>query len=294
MKKNNGMDKLVFLGGVIVFFCCCLTACFPPETGCLDIEATNFTLSADDDCGDDDSETNCPCVFPELSLAVDFVFDTLSYTQNDYYMIDSQLLQIRSIRFYMSGFQLKLTDGDWLTVEDTISLVVLQNTETLDLETELFTDDFQLINQQSRITLGQVTESGRLDSIRFIVGIEGQANTADPDSLSNTRHPLAMSSLHTGSQVDGYIFNQIILAGKSFNNTQVKILNISQNVEGGQFTEVKMPISIETPIATDFSLGTLTINQAKWFDGIKFATDSDAVLVEKIVVNTPNVFSITN
>ncbi len=294
MTKNNGMDKSVFLGTFIVFFCCCLTACFPPETGCLNIEATNFTLSADNDCGDNDSETNCPCVFPELSLAVDFVFDTLPYTQNGYYMIDSQLLQIRSIRFYMSGFQLRFADGDWLTVEDTISLVVLQNIETLDLETDLFTDDFQLINRQRRITLGQVAGSGILDSIRFVVGIEGQANTAAPDSISNTQHPLAESSLHTGSQVDGYIFNQISLARKSFNNAQAKILNISQNVERGEFVEVKLPISVETLIGTNFSLGTLTINQAKWFDGIKFATDSDAVMVEKIVANTPNVFSITN
>ena len=60
----------------------------------------------------------------------------------------------------MSGFQLRFADGGWLTVEDTISLVVLQNIETLDLETDLFTDDFQLINQQSRITLGQVAGSG--------------------------------------------------------------------------------------------------------------------------------------
>lgn len=294
MTKNNGMDKSVFLGSVIVFFCCCLTACFPPETGCLDVEATNFTLSADNDCGDDDSETNCPCVFPELTLSVDFVFDKQSYAHNNYYLIDSQLTQIRLIRFYMSGFQLRFADGGWLTVEDTISLVVLQNIETLDLETDLFTDDFQLINQQSRITLGQVAGSGILDSIRFVVGIEGQANTADPDSISNTQHPLAESSLHTGSQVDGYIFNQISLARKSFNNGQTKILNISQNVERGQFVEVKMPISVETPIGTNFSLGILTINQAKWFDGIKFATDSDAVMVEKIVANTPNVFSITN
>ena len=292
MAKNNEMDKTFFIGCFLGLVCCILTACFQPESGCLDIEATNFTLEADEGCGNDDSATNCPCSYPELSMKVDFVFDKQAYTHNGYYTIDSQLIQIRLIRFYLSGFQLMQSDGDTLTVEDTISLVVLN--EELELETNLFTDDFQLINQQSSISLGQVKESGTIESIRFLVGIEGLANTANPDSISNTRHPLAESDMHTGSQVNGYIFNQINLVIDTTTDSGSKVLNISQNVERGQFVEVKKPISVKTPIGTNFSIGTLSINQAKWFDGIKFATDSDAVMIEKIVANTPNVFSITN
>ncbi len=271
-----------------------IAGCFQPESGCLDIEATNFQLEADEPCGNDDDATTCPCSYPDLSLSVDFVFDKQVYEHNGYYTIDSQVVQIRLIRFFMSGFQLRKTDGEWLGVEDTISLVVLQNTETLELETNLFTDDFQLINQQSSISLGEVKESGTLDSVRFVVGIEGQANSASPDSISNTRHPLAESDMHTGSQTSGYIFNQISLITDTMNTSESRILNISQNVESGQFVEVKKPISVKTPVGESFSIGTLIINQAKWFDGIKFATDTDAVMIEKIVANTPNVFSISN
>lgn len=269
-----------------------IAGCFQPESGCLDIEATNFQLDADEGCGGDDSETNCPCSYPDLSLAVDFVFDKQAYEHNGFYMIDSQVVQIRLIRFYLSGFQLIQSDGDTLSVEDTISLVVLN--EELELETKLFTDDFQLINQQSSINLGEVKESGTLESIRFVVGIEGQANSASPDSISNTRHPLAESDMHTGSQENGYIFNQISLLTDTINNTGGRVLNISQNINRGQFVEVKKSISVKTPVGESFSLGTLTINQAKWFDGIKFATDTDAIMIEKIVANTPNVFSISN
>ena len=56
-----------------------------------------------------------------------------------------------------------------------------------------------------------------------------------------------------------------------------------------------MPFLYETPIGSDFSIGTLTINHAKWFDGIKFATINDTTMVvENIVANTPKVFSISN
>jgi len=322
------MGKPVFLGWLFGFCCCLLTACFQPESGCLDIEATNFTLSADEGCGSDDSATNCPCSYPKLSMNVDFVFDKQDYAANDYYSIDSQLVQIRLIRFYLSGFKLKPTDGDWLTVEDTISLLVIDSASS-ELVTNVFTDNFQLMNRQNAITLGEVAKSGTLDSIRFVVGIEGQANTASPEAVNSTSHPLAETDMHTGSQTGGYIFNQISLlkiikipsgtdglggldgsggldilgsssgldslgGSSGFNNSGSEISEVTINVKEEQFVEVKMPISVETPIATNFSIGTLTINQAKWFDGIKFATDSEAVMIERIVANTPKVFSISN
>jgi len=313
------MDKSVLRCFFLGFCCCLLTACFQPESGCLDIEATNFTLSADEGCGNDDSATNCPCSYPELSMRVDFVFDKQDYAHNAYYSIDSQLVQIKLIRFYLSGFKLKPTEGDWLTVEDTISLSAID-------KDSVFTDDFQLMNRQIAITLGEVAQSGPLDSIRFVVGIEGKANTANPDAISNTSHPLAQSDMHN-SQKDGYIFNQLRLLriikipggtdglglidgsigldslglignpsiSSGLNGSGGENLEVSLNVGQGQFVEVKMPISVETPIAKNFSIGTLTINQAKWFDGIKFATDIDtAMMIERIVANTPNVFSISN
>jgi len=322
------MDKSVLCWIFFGFFCSLLTACFQPDSGCLDIEATNFTLSADEGCSGNDDETNCPCSYPELSMRVNFVFDSLAYQQERFYRIDSQLIQINLIRFYLSGFQLRQTDGDWLIVEDTISLLVIDSA-TSELVNKEFIDDFQLMNRQIAITLGEVAESGLLDSIRFVVGIEGQANTASPEAISRTSHPLAQSDMHTGNQTDGYFFNQIrllriskipggidglgsidgsigldslgILRGidslgspADLGSSSGEILDVSINVQGEQFVEVKMPISVETPIAANFSLGTLTINHAKWFDGIKFAADTDAVMIEKIVANTPNVFSISN
>jgi len=292
MAKNKEMGKSVFLGCFLGMFCYLLTGCFQPESGCLDIEATNFTLSADEGCGGDDSATNCPCSYPELSMNVNFVYNDQTYRHEGYYLIDSQLIQIKQIRFYLSDFQLLQSDGDTLRVEDTLSLVVLN--ENLELETEVFRDDFQLINQQRSISLGEVKESGTIEHIRFTVGIKGQANTASPDSISNTRHPLAESEMHTDTLVKGYIFNQISLLKKTIDGSGSRLLNITQNVEREQFVEVEKPIFVKTPIGESFSLGTLTINHAKWFDGIKFATDSDAVMIEKIVANTPNVFSITN
>lgn len=268
------------------------TGCFQPEGGCLDIEATNFNIAADEPCDADNSVSGCPCTYPNFSLNTDYLFDKIDYEADAIYVVEGQFIRIDNIQFYLSNFQFRRTSGEWTAVEDTISLGVL-NVEGA-LETQILTDDFVLVERQSRIEIGAIKESGSFDSLRFTVGVDGLANTVIPDSISNTRHPLAESDMHLGNRNDGYIFNQIILYRDTLSDTDPTILNISKNIENGQLVTVKKSISVKSTIGTNFSLGTLTVNHAKWFDGIKFVTDTDAVMIEKIVANTPNVFSITN
>lgn len=276
--------------GLISLLSLLLFACFQPESGCLDIEATNFAPAADENCGGDDSNSDCPCTYPTISFdTVDYAFTKLEYAPDTFYKIDSQYIRITSIRFYLSGFQFIRENGEHLRVEDTLSLVVLN--EEKEIETDIFLDDFILVNQQSRISIGDLKESGQFDSLRFVVGIEGQANSAAPDSISDTRHALAETSMHTSSQELGYIFNQIKLHKDTLPTTSETIINISGV---SNLVEVKMPFSYKTTTGKNFSLGTIRIDYAEWLHGINFAIDSDAVLTQKIVENTPNAFSFSN
>jgi len=269
--------------------CLLISACFQPETACLDIEATNFDIAADEDCGDDDSVNGCPCTYPDFSFgSINYLVDKSTYSDDGIYLVDSQYIQIANIQFYLSDFRVRRITGEWISVEDTIGLTVLTANG---LKDTILTDDFILLNNQRSIELGSIKQSGAFDSLRFVVGINELANTVDPDSVSVSNHPLAESEMHLGNTNDGYIFNQLVIQRDTMMDTSPITLNISGN---GQLVTIQKLISAKSTIGRDFSLGTLTINHAKWFDGIKFVTDTDAVMIEKIVANTPNVFSITN
>jgi len=288
MVKNNVMGKLVascqllvtnYRLTIIIVICLFFAACFQPENGCLDVEATNFELTADEPCDGDDSADSCPCIYPVLSFGeLDYVVEKVDYQPDAFYRIDSQYIRIQSIRFYLSG----------------ISLVLLNDEN--ELSTQLLIDDFVLINQQRSIELGAIKQHGTFDSLRFVLGVEPPANTAAPDSIMNTSHPLAETEMHTGNQETGYIFNQLIFNRDTLFDTDTITLNIAAADFQSQpsLMELKMPFSYETPIGADFSIGTLQIDHAQWFDGINFVVDTEAIMIGKIVANTPKVFSISN
>jgi hypothetical protein len=264
-----------------------LTACYQPEAGCLDIEATNFAPTADEDCGKDD-KNNCPCDYPIFSFdTIDYTFAKATYKTDTIYKLDGQYFRLKKIRFFLSDFQFIKSDGQRLGVEDTVSLTVLNdNGATI---TKVFSNDFKLVEKDKTIDMGQVRQSGQYDSLRFVVGIGGEANTTTPQ-LTISSHVLADETMYLGNQSDGYIFNQIIINKDTLTDVETTL-----NIGGAaNLVEVKMPFSYKTPLGKNFSLGTLRIDHSKWFDGINFAADTDTVMIEKIVANTVSVFSFSN
>jgi len=272
-----------------LFFCLNLPACFQPETGCLDIEAKNFNLSADEACGSKDTGNGCPCTYPVLSFGtVEYIYARQDYTPGAVYQTGAQFIRINSIKFFLSGFRFIRADGESLEVADTISLSILNEAGLSELS--VLKDDFILVDQQKSTQVGAIRQSGQFDSIRFVVGIEGPAFSADPLLVNSRSHPLADESMHSGDQNQGYFFNQIVLEKDTLSEVETII-----NIEGtSRLVEIKLPFSYKTTTGKDFSLGTLQIDHAKWLDGINFAADTDVLMMEKIIANTPSVFSLKN
>lgn len=280
------------------FFICCylLTSCFQPETGCLDIEASNFDLSADEQCGADDDSGSCPCTYPTISIGtVDQDFAKQAFKRESIYQVEGGYVRIKSLKFYLSEFRFIRSDGEYIGVEDTITLTTFND------DSDLFEDNFLLISQQTNVSIGMVKQSATYDSIRFLVGISSTANTANPTTIRSSNHPLADDEMHFGTQEEGYIFNKIVLTKDTITDlrdtipTEDIIFEIGGN---DKLVEVKLPISYENTSGKSFSIGTLRIDHAKWFDGINFAADSDALMTEEtistIALNTDKVFSFSN
>ena len=259
------------------------TACFQPEEGCLDIEATNFELSADRDCPEGDQ---CACKYPSATLQFEYIFDKSSYLANGIYQNNiGQYFRIQDIQFYISDIQLVRADDLLVPILDTITLTVL-NAEAQQ-EKIVAIDDFQLIRQQSSATLGSIDKSGIFKALQFSVGVKTPENTTTPDDLTSSSHPLAIDSMYTST--NGYIFNRIVI-DRDTNLQETTILQVTKK-EG--IAKIVLPLSSKEKLSGQaFSLGTLKINHAKWFDGINFVENTNEEMTQKIVTNTTNVFSL--
>ena len=266
---------------------CCLffTSCFQPEEGCLDIEASNFALAADRDCVQDDNTVTCPCDYPSLNLVIDHVYNDQPYLLDSIYQNDlGQTFRIEDIQFYISNIRLMRSDSTAVKILDTITLTVSIAGQ---LEKLVAIDDFKIIQNQTTVDLGSINTSGTFQQLAFIVGIKEPENTANPEDILRTSHSLLVDSMYTESE--GYIFNRFVL-NTDTSTMENTILHITNNEGITPIVLDFFPTSKEQGKA--FSIDTLQLNHAKWFDGINFDENTVEEMRLKIVTNTTKVFSI--
>ncbi|MEO1515789.1 MAG: MbnP family protein [Bacteroidota bacterium] len=275
MKKTIGNNSLgLLLGGLL---CLGLSACYEDQEGCLDNRATNYDVSADDACGD------C-CTFPLLQLQVSHAFGDTILNYNDPYLLDGQPFFIRQFIFYISSLQLVNDASSSAGVIDTVRLSLADGSEqTVEDNYTIVSPDFT----QFTYNIGTFQEAGTYDSLCFYVGVPNPANGADPVSISS-ESDLRISSDSLYREGEGYIFNRIQLQVDTVQNSDTSLFEVL-----GDANLVK----IRLPFNGDISLGSnvaakVRIDYEQWVKGIDFAADTDAQILEKIVNNTPDVFSI--
>jgi len=189
------------------------TSCYEPTEGCLDIEATNFDASADEQC------ESC-CIYPKLKLSIFHAIETqnfgmtadscIFFSADSTFIFGSSSFQISQMFFYLSDFRLTMSTGEVVQVNDSIQLNILDNAITLEEIDTLVIDDFVLIERSAfNYTVGEFIAPGNYEKIQFKVGLNSRLNTTYPDTL-NSSHPLAISadSMHTGFRNSGYILQK--------------------------------------------------------------------------------------
>lgn len=282
-KNNNSIHWLFYLSLIFIF-----SACYEPTDGCLDVAATNFDVTADNDCCS--TTEDCCCNYPSLNLAISHKVGEGNLVLGDSATYDSiQYFKIIDAKIYLSDFGLIQSDGTRFGVTDTISIYQLQGLDTVSCVVE---DNFILVDRNSSnpfsFNLGGFINAGPVDSLRFLIGLEDKNNLAIPEKMPSD-HPLAIQndSMYWDSS-RGYIFSKIRL-----------VKNIAQGdtttYEIGLPTE---PISVGLPYFQTIEFGfditiPIEINYANWFQGINFAVDSDEEIQTKIVNNLSKAFQIT-
>ena len=281
MRSNSGnrISKWHILSLWIIVWS--FSACYEPEEGCLDVKATNFTASADDPCAD------C-CTFPSLIFSISHNFEDTIFRYGEAFTFDSlQFFRVAKVKFYLSDVELS-RGGERFEVEDSLSLAIIADGQS---QRVIARDDVVLMSRDIATfdyTIGTVDLEGSYDSIYFSIGLADPLNQAQPDSLP-TDHPLAPQTDSMYWDEDrGYIFNKVWFQRDSItglDTTRLEIGGAANLVRIGlPFTQViTLGVNVEVPLQIDY---------AAWFKGIDFVADTDDVILNKLVENTTDVFSI--
>lgn len=267
-----------------------LTACYEPKEGCTDAAATNLDLDADEACMD------C-CTYPELRLSllhsVVLPGGSTKFTPNAvYYDGANQPFRFKSIRFYLSNIRLIRADGSEVGVSDEIELDLFDPSGMPRKGT--VEDNFLLTNAafDQTYVIGQFRQTGNtFTKVRFAIGIEGLGNEAIPDSLP-TDYPLGRieEGLHF-NQDSGYVFNYIELLRDTAATDTIPVVMRIGTAPYLRVIELDLPASY-TPVEGFNTLLTLQVNYALWFQDLNARQDTPAQMIEKIVQNLANSFSV--
>jgi len=285
LKRNKlqaNYSAVMVLGLLAIMFF--LQSCFEPQEGCLDVGATNFDPTADNPCED------C-CTYPILTLSLSHRFGENSFNFNTFYAVDpdsTDFFTIQQMRFYLTNFHFENATTS-VGVED---ILQIETTTGTDLEVE---DNFTLVTRDDfNFELGDFRSTGTFDTLRFYVGLEADVNQALPSSTNlSSDHALAYTSDST-NWVDGfgYVFNEIIIDSIEGQEEPLR-LNIFEvdNLGANNLVEIKIPYAITIDFGRNVTI-PIKIDYEKWMEGINFVGDTEQKIMEEIVNNTKNVFSI--
>ncbi len=271
-----------------------ISSCYTPTDGCLNIDATNYDASADEPCDD------C-CNFPNLNLKIThsisiegtFGQDSVINHSADstFNNFANNFFQIKGMEFYLSDFQLVMTDGSIVEVEDEMTFMIYEDAIAQTLKDTTVKDDFVLVNRSSfNYTIGEFRKPGTFMELRFTVGIDEKLSSIDADTLSSA-HPLSSENLmYFGTRDSGFVYQKFsIVNDTTTNSTEIEVYQLGK--ETANSVQVIFPLFGEIEPGFDVEI-PIRVNYTTWLKGINFADDLDETIKSFFVSNTAEAFEI--
>lgn len=236
-----------------------LLSCDKKE-GCLDPNATNYTI---------DAELNCCCTYPMLVAEIAFKIGDENVTLGDTFKNDQELdISILDFAMYASDFILTSSAGDAVQVSD-----------FLEIGTQEVVDDVILIKRNEfRFPIGTFNEMRVFEQIQFKIGLIASIKTLDLSAISlPSDHPLLIqedSLYHDPPQGYDFIKLQVQIAQDeyTFIYSEEILVNLDLIITPGLGEDVTIPIKIQFD---------------KWFSGVEESMDAQGI-ESKIFQNIPS------
>lgn len=270
--------KLVYFSTIVFIL---FSSCSNDEEGCLDVQATNFDVTADVAC-------NSCCTYPELSFRVNHIYtDSANFILDATYLdaIDSPFT-VSSAQMYISDVQLIRADGTGVGVTDNLTLTFSDNTTSVIEDNFLFVR--KSIGNYTSGTIGNISTEGKFEKIRFNVGVNPTANHAQISNMPDG-HALAeqTESMHLDIN-DGYIFTKLQIVTDT-TSTDFTIYEISGD---GSLTTIELDYPLNIDAGFDISL-IVNMDYNILFSNIDFQNDDETSITSKLQNNISNAFSVS-
>ncbi|MEL7118142.1 MAG: MbnP family protein [Bacteroidota bacterium] len=279
MKKNcetiiNSFVKWCFFISIGIL----LPSCYEIERGCLDVNANNYDIDADEACTDD-----C-CTFPSITLSISHKFTKSTgeanlIVQDSVYEDDfGNPYRFEAIKYWISDLTFS---GD-----ETINITDLIELDLVDGSSASIREDYALVDASSFASygLGNISGGGNFTELSYKVGLTQLTNSVDFDALPSD-NILADSTVYRSAD-EGYNFMEIELyRDTSSTSTPVSIeIGLDQNL-----TSIAHDIDFSLPKGSNISL-TLKVDYALLMAGIDVVNDEIGQIESSIVNNIANAF----
>ena len=269
-------------------FCCLffLAACYQPKEGCLNIQAANYDVSADDACAD------C-CEFPKLTVVLlhqvvlptlPDTFFTFKYKTKYPSPFDTtHYFEVQRSRYFLTGFRLVRENGDEVGIRDSITLEAPAGVP-LTVENNFAKADRDIFQPG---VINQIITSGPFRQVKFTLGLNPLLIQTDPKSIVKG-HPLSTASdTLIYEEGTGYIPNQLIFCQDTFPGTDSLVFRFTTPQE----VLLDLPQPFELDRGFDVKI-TLRINYIAWFEGIDLQNDTPLTIEQKLEDNLIRAFSV--
>ncbi len=258
--------------------------CYEPEEGCLDINATNYDVSADDPCPD------C-CTYPSLSLLFqhyvtlatmpDTSFAMKYGTRYPSPMDTNHLFYIDRGRFFISNLKLVKANGEELGVLDSVWLPLVVG-DSIFVENNFSKHDRDIFQAAK---LGTFNAYGEFTGVKFTLGLAPTIRQVWVDTLKTTALAVENDTLSYNETV-GIMPVHLIVRRDTLPDTAPIDLVFTQE------RQISLPFEQTVFVDRGFKLKvTLRIDFMVLFQDIDFKNDSEADIWLKIDSQLPNAFS---
>ncbi len=279
--NKHFLSKLELAGLLLCTISLMLMHCNDPQEGCLDVNAKNYEVSADDPCDD------C-CQYPTF---------TVSYI----HQYDSTILHVDSIyrnelnqRFQVHDFSYFLTDFQLIGGQDGTNIVDIIDTDTLQLynatDTAITVANFSLVTPNTRSdVLGLLGGSGMIDSLKFYIGIALPADSLLHPDLRVILQQIELRKQYLRDSNPDVIY-QVVIATDSLGIPTETLNFVAEKFSLGQspfiYQEITLPYTIDIIKSIDYSI-TLSIDYKKWFTGLDLMEQTNDEMRNRILDSIP-------
>lgn len=184
----------------LLFFPLLLTACYEDVNDCLDLDATNFNILADEGCSD------C-CTFPSLSIEVARMWGDTTFLLTDT-LSDGAGNDFKLIRFrvYLTELELVGLGGVLPTPENIITVGIIEGADTVETE---FNANLALVQSSSSTSTAEIgtllVGEAALMQVQGRIGMSSDFPAIYPPSAPTTSPLSTQEGLLNFNDGNGYL-----------------------------------------------------------------------------------------